>query len=478
VPTTRSAIRRGLTALAAVERRTRPVDADASAALARRWAALPEVVKTPAQLLGRRANGCEGTHGVFPQCDFSCKPCYHSADANKVAIDGAHTVAEVTKQMTYLLEQRGPGQYAQLIGGEVSLLAPEDHAAALAAMHAAKRVPMSFTHGDFDYEYLEKVAVGPDGRRRFDVMSFAGHFDTTMFGRRGIEKPEREADLDPYRQAFCAMFDRLEAEHGVKSYLAHNMTVTPGNIDEIPDIIRSCRAMGFRMFSFQPAGYVGNENRWADGFRHITDDDVWDRVEAGAGTRLPFRAIEFGDTRCNRVVWGLYVGDRYVPVLDDEEPADLAVRDLFFETFPTHFMFMSRPLMLLRGARCVARRPRMVPAGWAWARRMVSRAGGIRALRHGVAPVTFVMHSFMDAGDVAAAWELLQRGETATDERILATQERLQACAYSMAHPESDQLVPACVQHSLLDPHENTQLVQLLPRKPRQSEPAVTGPRP
>lgn len=454
-----------VTTLRSIERRTRPVDPEASAALARRWAALPDAVKTPAQLLGRRANGCEGTHGVFPQCDFACKPCYHSADANRVAVDGAHTVAEVTRQMAYLLQERGSGQYAQLIGGEVSLLAPEDHAAALTAMHAAQRVPMSFTHGDFDYEYLERVAIGPHGRPRFPHLSFAGHFDTTMYGRRGIPKPRHEADLHAHRRRFCDLFARLQAEHGVTSYLAHNMTVTPGNLEEIPEVIRSCRAMGFRMFSFQPAGYVGNEQRWSDGFRHITDDDVWERIQDGAGVRLPFHAIEFGDTRCNRVVWGLYVGDRYVPVLDDLEPADLAMRDTFFDAFPTHFLFMSRPLMALRVVRCVARRPRVLGQGWAWARRLVRRAGGLRALRHGVRPVTFVMHSFMDARDVAAAWELLERGEIATDDRVRATQERLQACAYSMAHPETDQLVPACVQHSILDPQENTQLVRLLPRR-------------
>jgi hypothetical protein len=225
--------------------------------------------------------------------------------------------------------------------------------------------------------------------------------------------------------------------------------------------------MGFRMFSFQPAGYIGNEIRWTDEFRAITDDEVWARVEDGARTRLPFRAIEFGDTRCNRVVWGLYVGDRYVPVLDDEVPADLAMRDMFFEAFPTHFMFMPRPLMALRVARCVARRPRVIPTGWAWARRFVRRAGGLRALRHGVRPVIFVMHSFMDARDVSEAWELLERDETATDDRIRATQERLRACAYSMAHPDTGQIVPACVQHSVLDPLENTRLVQLFPRKPR-----------
>ncbi|MBA2517881.1 MAG: radical SAM domain-containing protein, partial [Solirubrobacterales bacterium] len=77
--------------------------------------------------------------------------------------------------------------------------------------------------------------------------------------------------------------------------------------------------------------------------------------------------------------------------------------------------------------------------------------------------VTFVMHSFMDARQVRPAWEGLQRGELSDDPAIRATQERLQACSYAMAHPESDTLVPACAQHSVLDPLENLQLQELLP---------------
>ncbi len=45
--------------------RTQPVDPDTERALAWRWAELPEHVRTPSQLLGRRHAGCEGTHGVF-----------------------------------------------------------------------------------------------------------------------------------------------------------------------------------------------------------------------------------------------------------------------------------------------------------------------------------------------------------------------------------------------------------------------------
>ncbi len=82
-----------------MERRTRPVDPDFRAALARRWAGLPEVVRTPGQVLGRHGVGCEGTHGIFPRCNLACTPCYHSRDANQVRVDGPHTLAGVTAQM-------------------------------------------------------------------------------------------------------------------------------------------------------------------------------------------------------------------------------------------------------------------------------------------------------------------------------------------------------------------------------------------
>ncbi len=80
--------------------------------------------------------------------------------------------------------------------------------------------------------------------------------------------------------------------------------------------------------------------------------------------------------------------------------------------------------------------------------------------------LTFVMHSFMDAALVAPAWEALQRGERLDDPALRAAQERLEACMYHMAHPESGTLVPACAQHSVLDPGENAELARLLPMAP------------
>jgi len=135
-----------------IELATRPVSPEVATALERVWNELPDHAQVANQTMGRHTTACEGTHGVFPKCDFRCTPCYHSKEANLVRIDGDHTVREVDRQMAYMRKRRGPGQYAQLIGGEVSLLTPEDHARALQTMVGHERKPMSFTHGDFDYE--------------------------------------------------------------------------------------------------------------------------------------------------------------------------------------------------------------------------------------------------------------------------------------------------------------------------------------
>jgi hypothetical protein len=198
----------------AAARAVRPVDPEFAAALARRWAGLPQTARTPGQVLGRHAVGCEGTHGVFPRCNLACTPCYHSRDANQVRVDGPHTLAQVRAQMALLRDRRGPRAHAQLIGGEVTLMSPDDHAEALAIMRAYGREPMSFTHGDIDYGYLERLVLGPGGRPRLRRVSFAAHFDSLMFGRRGIPRPADEASLNPYRERFAAMFARCAASTG------------------------------------------------------------------------------------------------------------------------------------------------------------------------------------------------------------------------------------------------------------------------
>ena len=453
------------------EESTRPVSPTEAAALAERWEGLPTSARTPGQLLGRRSTGCEGTHGVFPKCNFSCKPCYHSADANRVRIDGPHTIAEVTKQMRYLQQRRGFGQFAQLIGGEVSLLDPDDHAECLSIMRAHGRMPMSFTHGDFDYSYLRRLVVGSDGKPRLNHVAFAAHFDSTMIGRAGLKKPQTEAELHDARGRFCEMFKRLEADYGVTSYLAHNMTVTPENVGQIADVVSHCRDQGWRLFSFQPAAYVGNPTRWKTDYRSVTSSAVWSEVERGAnsvlpGGRLPYEGLRFGDLRCNRVTWGAYCDGRYVPIVDDKLPADMEAATKALAAFPGSMVLQNKVAGSVRIARSIAATPSVVPTAARWAWRFSKRAGGLRSTLR-LTPVTFVMHQFIDAQHSAKAWAHIQAGTRATEPVILEAQERLEACSYSMGHPHSDQLVPACVQHGVLDPDENKSLVKLLPTRAR-----------
>ena len=449
--------------------RTRPVHPETERVLRERWAQLPGPVRTPAQLLGRHAVGCEGTHGVFPKCNLTCSPCYHSADANKVRVDGGHTVAEVDAQLAYLRQRRGPYAHAQLIGGEVSLLPPDDHAAALLRMRAHGREPMSMTHGDFDADYLRALVSDGRGRLRLRRVSFAAHVDSLMRGRRGAVRPRTESELNPFRQGFVQMFRDLRADTGLRYYLAHNMTVTPANLGQVAGTVRAVLPMGYSMMSFQPAAHVGDERRWREDYRQVGIDAVWAAVEEGVGSQIPWQGLQFGDPRCNRTAWGFLVGGRWVPVLDADDLRDLRARDRFLDHFGGVAFTGTPPAILaLKVARVLRRHPGDVAVALGWAARSVRRAGGLRRLigaaaRREVRPMTFEVHSFMDAAQVGPAWELMERGVPAEDPELHATQERLAACTYTMAHPESGRLVPACVQHSVLDPGENAGLRRLLP---------------
>ncbi|MFW2381885.1 MAG: radical SAM domain-containing protein [Acidimicrobiales bacterium] len=464
------------TRLRSFERATRPVDPETADALKRRWDSMPESSRVPGQLIGRKSAGCEATHGVFPKCNFACKPCYHSADANKVKVDGTHTLEEVDRQMSFLRQQRGHGQFAQLIGGEVSLLDPKDHGDVLQVMRTHGRMPMSFTHGDFDYEHLRAIVTDQNDQPRFPWVSFACHMDTTMVGRKGIKKPTSEAQLNEYRGRFCQMFDRLRSEYGIRSYLAHNMTVTPDNLDQVPDVIKACSDQGWRMFSFQPAAYIGNETRWAGGYHELTSDIVWDQIEAGAGTTLTYGAMQFGDTRCNRVTWGAYLDGAYTPLLDDTEPLDHVAVDDFMTAFPGNFAHRQPLETTVRIMRSLLSHPAVVPSAARLLKRFVDRnGGGLAQPWWNLQPVTFVMHQFIDAEDTAAGWAHMKAGTRATEPRILEAQERLEACAYSMGHPDTGELVPACVQHGILDPEENRLLAQLLPLPTRRATAVTAG---
>ncbi|KAI0559916.1 hypothetical protein FGB62_130g142 [Gracilaria domingensis] len=388
--------------------------------------------------------------------------------------------------MQLLQSQRGPSAHCQLIGGEVSLLPPEDHAMALETMRFFGRIPMSFTHGDFDYDYLQRLAVDQTNHPRFDRLDFAVHFDMGMRGRRGASHVQNEMDLMPFRRRFVDMFERLRQEYGVNHNLAHNMTVQPSNLSQIADAVREIKSMGFRMMSFQPAALQGAERRRVSNLRTIADDHgqiVWEQIEKGMGMRLPYALFQMGDERCNRFCLCGVVGTRSKEehkriflFFDDQCPEDVRVRDLIMSEIGN--VVLKPSVLLLKLIRTILGKPWLIAPAFSYLTRMLNRAGGLWAvLRHGLQPLFIVMHRFMDADDVNKAWEFMQNGVAPDDPRVEAagprireTIERLHSCAYSMANPERGSIVPACVQHSVYDPEENIELAQELPlREPARS---------
>jgi len=452
------------------EESTRPFNPEKASMLKKRWEELPDFIKTENQMIGRNSTGCEGSQGVFPKCNLACYPCYHSENANKVPINGEHTLNELDKQLRFLQKERGAGNtFFQLIGGEVTLLGPQIHAQALLKIQSYNRIPMSFTHGDFDDFYLHELLK--HGRGKIKHLSFGGHFDTTMIGRKGIKRVNYEKDLWPYRQAFQQKFEDIKKQYKVSYFLAHDMTVTSKNVEQIPEVIQQCRSLGFRLLAFQPEALIGNEKRWSVvrhsdhwGGSNDNGDYVWSMIEKGMGRSLPYKMMQTGDYRCNRTTWGVFFGKKYVPLFEENSSIDRRARNHFQEMGMLGFQLFHPDVpwkTLICALRGMLNKKQWFFSFLLWSSHFIYRAG-FHILLHRPKAVTIVMHRFMDAADVKEAMKWNKKKQWSDDINIKATQERLQACMYSMAHPDTNELVPACVQHGVLDQAINERLIQKL----------------
>jgi hypothetical protein len=245
------------------------------------------------------------------------------------------------------------------------------------------------------------------------------------------------------------------------------MTVTPENLAQVAEVTASLLVTPFDMLSFQPAAYIGDERRWSEDYSEISIDAVWNEIESGVESKLPWRAIQFGDPRCNRSMVAIQIKDSLSPLLDPENSKDLVVRDLFLKHFSGMIIGGSSPhILITKILRRLTRHPGVIFPFSGFIVRTICGSGGLlhvlRAMAKGqIKFKTFVVHNFMDAADVKPAWEMMEKGETSQDPKIQETQERLRACIYTMSHPETNRLIPACVQHSVLDPGENLQLLQI-----------------
>ncbi len=309
-----------------------PISGEKADVLRRRWAELPEELRTPNQISGRHLTHCGFTLGAS-YCSFHCTHCYLPKNANEVPIP---SLEQMREQIDANRRFQGPGGGLQITGGDVAdAYWRSGRQAELVEIvryaYSTGLVPMVMTHGQTlieHPEFLERLIV-EGGLRQIAI-----HIDMTQAGRHGfpIGRIKTEADLHPVRETFTELAQKLRAKTGAPIEFAHNCTVTRRNIEHVPEIIRWFlanpeRTHIWRMLSFQPEADTG---RTIFSEKPITPADVWEKIcEA---TALPLRrdATIFGHPDCNS--WSSLLiarpGGEFAPLLPDDAKWDAIFGDV------------------------------------------------------------------------------------------------------------------------------------------------------
>ena len=259
---------------------------------ARRWAALPDKVKLPNQVLGVYTAGCAATYGVMERCDFACTACYLANTANQTP---ALPFADVSAQLDQIRAYLGPWGNVQLTAGEVTLLPIDDLVHIAKYAHDIGLSAMLMTHGQNilqDPSYLERLMV--EG----GLEKVAIHVDTTQRGRIGQKKTDREADLHWIRDAMANLIRQARARTGRTLHASHTFTVSADNLDELPTVVRWCvkNADAFRMLSLQPTAGVGRTRIHEQINRRAL---IWSKVCEGLGVDANPEPMLYGHHLCN-----------------------------------------------------------------------------------------------------------------------------------------------------------------------------------
>jgi hypothetical protein len=278
-----------------------PISEEKARVLKERWESLPSELRTDNQISGRHLTHCSFTLGAS-YCSFHCTHCYLPKNANAVPIP---SFAQVKEQIEANRRFQGPGGGLQITGGDVADAywksgRTDELIEIIRYAISVGSIPMLMTHGQTLLEhpqFLERLVVD-GGLRQISI-----HVDMTQAGRHGfpIGRIKSEADLHPVRQAFTDLALRIREKTGRPLEYALSFTVTRGNIEDVPEVIRwyladPQRTNVWRMLSFQPEANTG---RTIFSERPITPTDVWQKICEGTGLSLPRSFSIFGHPDCN-----------------------------------------------------------------------------------------------------------------------------------------------------------------------------------
>ncbi len=400
----------------------------------RRWRSLPESLRTPQQAAGKAHAACGATHGILERCDFACSACYLTPIANRTR---KLPFEKVREQLDLLRRSLGPMGKAQITSGEVTLLEPEELGRIVAYAKEIGLDPMVMTNGQrfTDHpDYLQRLV------QEYGLGKVAFHVDTTQKGRRGFPRGIGERALDPVRDYFADMIRSTRRRTGRTLHAAQTVTLTPDNIDQIPEILDGAirNHDAFRILSLQPVAKVGRTRDRGD--PSMTLDSVWAKIRSTLGVPLNRNALQFGHPSCN-IVCPLFIvtsGDRYrfVETVPEGDTRGAALMAKILESAGgVHPVGADLPRTVGALGSILLRRPGLLGSAFlyaglrAWRERrsvlsILLRILTLRPVR--VRPWSIVVHRFMD------------REELATPEG----RERLDACVFQV--PVDGRMVSMC----------------------------------
>jgi hypothetical protein len=289
-----------------------PIAEEKRALLDRRWADLPEELRTDWQALGRQIVHCGYTMGA-PYCSFGCTHCYLPKNANRAPLP---SLAEMKAQIDANARLIGPNGGLQITGGDVvdayfRAGRQDELVDVVRYATGAGVVPMLMTHGQLLLEnpgYLDRLVL-EGGLRKLAV-----HIDMTQAGRPGfpVRQLRSEVDLHPLRAAFVDLILGSRRRTAKPLQAAHTVTVTERNLNSVGEIVRwLCaerrRLRAFSMISLQTEADVGR-TRFSG--HPVTPEATWDEVVKGVGMPLTRGALWVGHPDCSSITTVLVDGER------------------------------------------------------------------------------------------------------------------------------------------------------------------------
>jgi 7,8-dihydro-6-hydroxymethylpterin dimethyltransferase len=272
--------------LTALERTRRRIDA------AGQWA--------PWQMIGRRmAIGCVALE-ITQRCNLDCSYCYLSESSEALK---DIPIEEVYRRIDNIFDHYGANTDVQVTGGDPTLRRRDELVAIIRYIKQKGMRSSLFTNGiKATRDMLEELCEA-------GLEDVAFHVDMTQ-ERKGYAS---EMELNVLREEY------IERARGLPLAVIFNNTVFPGNLHEVPDMVRFYvkHANVVRFASFQVGADTGRgtqRERVA-----VNAEMVMDAIREGAGATLNFDAASAGHAKCNGYAYGLIINGRVHDFFNDPQ---------------------------------------------------------------------------------------------------------------------------------------------------------------